>query len=185
MINSLLFIFGFSFVFVAMGAMVSWVGQLLFLYKDPIRIFGGMMVIILGLHIMGAFKIRFLEFEKRFNLRTKPAGYLGSFMVGITFAAAWVPCVGPILGSILFLASTTETIVSGTLLLTVYSFGLALPFFILSLTINSTLASFQKIAKYMRAITFVSGAFLSMVGVLLLTDYFQVITTYLVSYIMV
>ncbi len=181
-INSLLFILGFSLVFIAMGAAASLLGQFIFQYKNMIRIVGGIIIILLGLYIMGVFKLRFLDVERRFNIKTKPAGYLGSLLVGFAFAAAWIPCVGPILGSILLLAGTTETLGAGMVLLTSYSLGLGIPFFITSLAVNSALVYFRKIEKYMRLVTTISGVFLVLVGILILTNYFQSITTYLIDW---
>jgi len=178
-VNSLLFIFGFSLVFVSLGAAASLIGQLLFQYRDVIRIVGGVIIIIFGLYITGAFRLSFLDLERRFHLKVKPAGYFGSFLVGITFAAAWIPCIGPILGSILILAGTTRTLHSGISLLIFYSLGLGLPFFITSLVLNSALVYFKRIEKYMGLIAKISGIFLALIGILLLTNHFQSIITYL------
>ena len=178
-INSLLFIFGFSLIFILFGAAASLVGRVLYAYKDVIRIVGGALIIFFGFYIIGVFKFRLLDLEKRLSLKTKPSGYLGSIIIGITFAAAWTPCAGPIIGSILVLAGTQETLSSGVMLLIAYSFGLAIPFFVTSLAFNSALIYFKRINKYLGIIEKVSGFLLIVVGGLLLTNYFESIITYL------
>ncbi len=168
--HSLLFILGFSFLFTILGASASLLGQFLANYRDTIRIVGGILVIIFGLFISGVFSLGFLQQEKKFHLRHKPLGYMGSFLVGVTFAAGWTPCVGPILSSILLYASTAEDMLSGMLLLFFYSLGLGLPFFVCSLALNTFLATFQKARAYFGVFTKVGGVLLIIVGVLLLTN---------------
>ena len=135
--NSLLFILGFSVVFISLGASASYIGKLMVSYQEIIRKVGGVIIIIFGLFIMGILKMNFLQVEKKMHIKSKPAGYIGSFLVGIGFAAGWTPCVGPILGSILLFASTSGSVATGIKLLTIYSIGLALPLFISALAINS------------------------------------------------
>ena len=137
-------------------------------------------MIVFGLYIMGVLKVPFLDLERRMNLKAKPAGYLGSFLIGITFAVAWVPCVGPILGAILVLASASETLASGVILLAFYSLGLAIPFLITSLLLNFVLGYLKRVEKYMGAIKIVSGLLLVLIGLLLLLNYFQTLVTFLV-----
>jgi cytochrome c-type biogenesis protein len=140
---------------------------------------GGVLIIILGVHFTGIINLPFLQMERRFELRKKPLGYVGSFLVGIIFAAGWTPCVGPILSTILLYASTSKSFTTGVVLLAFYSMGLGVPFFLSSLAINSFLSAFERIKRYMRVITIVSGLFLIGMGILLLTDTFQEINTYL------
>jgi cytochrome c-type biogenesis protein len=128
-LNSLAFILGFSLVFVSLGASASFLGSLFMGYRNEIRIAGGIFILVVGLYLVGAFKIAALDQYLQFNLKDKPAGYLGSVLVGITFAVAWTPCVGPILGATLALASTSGEIGRGTYLLMSYAAGLGLPFF--------------------------------------------------------
>ena len=176
-VHSLLFIFGFSLVFVLLGASATYAGQLLQKYQFLLAKIGGVIIIILGIHLTGIINLKFLQREKKVHLREKPLGYLGTVLVGMTFAAGWTPCIGPILGSILIVASTSQKVTSGIILLSFYSLGLALPFFASSLAINSFLGYFKKIRPYLRLIPIISGILLIGVGVLLVTDYF----TYLVS----
>ncbi len=177
--HSLLFIMGFSTIFILMGASATYLGQLLTRYQYWIMKAGGVLIIILGVHFTGITNLPFLQMERRFELRKKPLGYVGSFLVGIIFAAGWTPCVGPILSTILLYASTSKSFTTGVVLLAFYSMGLGVPFFLSSLAINSFLSAFERIKRYMRVITIVSGLFLIGMGILLLTDTFQEINTYL------
>ncbi|MEP6888628.1 MAG: cytochrome c biogenesis protein CcdA [Nitrospirales bacterium] len=117
MLNSLLFIAGFSTVFIAFGASASLVGQLLIVYQDHIRRVGGVLIIIFGLYLLGILNLKFLTTEKRLHFSTRPAGYVGSYLIGVAFAAGWTPCVGPVLGTILLYASTTDSLMNGVTLL--------------------------------------------------------------------
>jgi len=179
LIHSLLFILGFSVLFTALGASASLLGQFLSEYRDVIRIVGGILIILFGLFISGIFSLSFLQQEKKFHLQHKPLGYIGTFFVGVTFAAGWTPCVGPILSSILLYASTAENMISGVFLLLAYSLGLGLPFFICALALNSFLATFQKARRYIGLFTKIGGILLILVGVLLLTNSFEVLNDWL------
>jgi cytochrome c-type biogenesis protein len=168
--NSLAFIAGFSAVFISLGASSSFFGQLFYRYQEWMRIGGGILVIIFGLFISGLAKFDFLLREKRFHLHGKPAGYLGSFIVGMTFAAAWSPCIGPILGTILLYAASEGSTSYGLKLLSVYSLGLALPFFVSSLALNTFLSYSKILYRFMRIIMFVSGLLLVLFGIMLLSN---------------
>jgi len=176
--HSVLFILGFSLVFTLMGASASYLGQVLVEYQDWIMKVGGVLIIILGIQFTGIINLRFLQMEKRIEMKKKPFGYLGSFLVGIVFAAGWTPCVGPILSTILIYASTAKKFTTGILLLAAYSLGLAVPFFLASLAFNWFLSAFQKIKRYMRIVTVVSGCFLIAIGILFLTDSFKEINIF-------
>jgi cytochrome c-type biogenesis protein len=169
-INSTAFIIGFSTVFILLGISSSYVGKLMAVYYDHIRIVGGIIVIVLGLYVMGVLKLNFLASEKRVHLKSKPRGYFGSYIVGLTFGAGWTPCIGPILGSILLIASTTGSAWQGFILLLIYSMGLAIPFMATSLMINTFISKFAAIQKYMKVIMVISGLLLIGFGVILLTD---------------
>jgi cytochrome c-type biogenesis protein len=177
--HSLLFISGFSVIFVLMGASASYLGQVLVQYQSWIMKVGGVLIIILGIHFTGLISIPFLQMERRFELKKKPFGYVGSFLVGVVFAAGWTPCVGPILSTILLYASTSKSFTTGVVLLAFYSMGLGIPFFIASLAINSFLSAFDKIKRYLRVVTIVSGIFLVIIGILLLTDLFTTLNNYM------
>jgi cytochrome c-type biogenesis protein len=168
--NAVAFISGFSSVFIALGASSSAIGSFLFKYLDLLRIIGGIFIIIFGLFISGFLKLDFLMKDKKIHLSGKPAGYIGTFIVGMTFAAGWSPCIGPILGTILLYAGSKGSTVYGIKLLAVYSLGLAVPFFVSALAINSFLSYSKKIARYMRVIMLISGFLLVVFGIMLLTD---------------
>ena len=177
--NSLAFILGFSTVFIALGASSSAVGKFMFEYQEWIRIGGGILIIVFGLFVAGFLKMDFLMRDKKVHLSGKPAGYVGTFLVGMTFAAGWTPCIGPILGTILLYASSQGSAFYGFKLLAVYSLGLALPFFISSLAINSFLSYSKKLMRYMRVIMIISGLLLILFGILLLTNRVREFTGFL------
>jgi len=177
LIHSCLFILGFSTVFILMGASASYLGQILSKYQTWIMKIGGILIILLGIHfILQIFP--FLQIEKRFEMKRKPLGYLGSFLVGIVFAAGWTPCIGPILSTILIYASTSQQMTTGIVLLASYSLGLGIPFLLASLAFNLFLSTFEKMRRYMKVVIFISGFFLIGVGILLLTGTFRVVTDY-------
>lgn len=175
-INSLLFIAGFSAVFIAFGASASLIGQLLTTYQDFIRKLGGVLIVVFGLYVMGMLKLNFLMSEARIHLKSRPAGYVGSVLVGVAFAAGWTPCVGPILGTILVYASTTDSMLTGVKLLSSYSLGIGLPLFITALAVDSFLNYFKKLRGYMYGISVASGVFLVLVGVLIYTNSLTILT---------
>lgn len=166
--ESVLFILGFSLVFVTLGASASFLGSHFVTYKQIIRMIGGIVLILFGLHLVGLLKIKFLQYEKRIHLKTKPISWLGSLFVGMAFGFGWTPCVGPILGGILVLAATSETLVRGVTLLSFYSLGLALPFLLVSIGINQMLSLVTRIEKYLRVVTVISGILLIVIGITML-----------------
>ena len=175
--NSLMFILGFSVVFIAMGTAITLVGQYITAYMDLFRKIGAVIIIFFGLHIIGIVNIKVLQLDKRFHFfQKKRFSFFGSFAVGVGFSAGWTPCIGPILASILFVAGTSETVGTGTWLLVIYSLGLGLPFFITSLGINAFLKYYARFKRYMRVVSFISGIFLIVMGVLLYTNFFTVFT---------
>jgi cytochrome c-type biogenesis protein len=175
--NSLSFIAGFSAVFMALGASSSAIGKFLFEYQEWVRIIGGILIIVFGLFVAGFLKMDFLMRERKMHLSGKPMGYVGTFLVGMTFAAGWTPCIGPILGTILLYAGTQDSALSGIKLLAAYSLGLALPFFISSLAINSFLSYSRRLMKYMRGIMIASGLLLILFGIMLLTNRVRELTS--------
>lgn len=175
-IHSLLFILGFSVIFVSLGLTATVVGKALFQYQKIIRIAGGLLIIIFGLYLTGVLKLDFLLKDRRLNLPTKGASYIGSFLMGVTFAAAWTPCAGPILGSILVLAGTKASVLQGAKLLTVYSSGIAVPFFLTALAIDHFLLYFNKFKKVLGVVNVVGGIFLVIIGLLVMTNYLAVIS---------
>jgi len=180
-LNSLFFILGFSIVFISLGASASYLGSLFVGYRTFIRTLGGILITLVGLYLIGVFKVPFLERYLQFNLKGKPTGYFGSVLVGITFALAWTPCIGPILGAVLTLAGTSAEVDRGIVLLATYAAGLGLPFFLSALAMNSFFQFSQGFQHYIRAVHVTAGILLLIVGVLILTDYLTVLNAYAIS----
>jgi len=179
--HSLAFIIGFSAVFVVLGASFGAVGRLLLDYREWIRRIGGALIVVFGLYIAGVLRIGWLGRTKQLELKIRPAGYVGSLLVGVTFAIGWTPCVGPILGSILSLAGTAETVSKGVGLLLAYSAGLALPFFLSSLALGGFLRFFQRYRPFIGVVERMAGVLLAVVGLLVFTNYFAVLNSYAIS----
>jgi cytochrome c-type biogenesis protein len=170
MLSTLAFVLGFSTVFILMGASASLLGGFMMRYQDVIRIAGGLLILVMGLHLTGLIRIRRLEFEKRVHIQEKPLHIFGTFLVGMAFGAGWSPCIGPLLGSILIIAGSQETIWQGVGLLSAYSFGLALPFLIISVFIHFVLAFIRKANRVIRYVNVTAGILLILMGALLLTN---------------
>jgi cytochrome c-type biogenesis protein len=168
--HAIFFVTGFSIVFISLGASSSAIGKVLNNYQDAIRISGGIMIIIFGLFIADVIKIEFLFRERKFNFAEKPAGYLGTSLVGMGFAAGWTPCIGPILGSILMYAGAHGSVSYGVKLLGVYSLGLSLPFIISAVGFNFFLSYSKIILRHMKTIKIISGILLIIFGILLLSN---------------
>jgi len=177
-LTSLLFIAGFSTIFILLGASATYAGQFLLRNKILFNRIAGVIIILFGLHVAGLFQIRFLNYEKRFNFDRKPVGILGTYLVGLAFAAGWTPCIGPILAAILVVASNQESSAQGMILLTSYSLGLAIPFFLTALAINVFFNFFNWVKRHYRAIEYISGALLVILGFLLMTNQFSRLAKY-------
>ncbi|GMR04401.1 MAG: cytochrome c biogenesis protein CcdA [Thermodesulfobacteriota bacterium] len=179
--NSLMFILGFSTVFVLiLGSSAQLFGSVFLQYQDVIRQVGGLIIILLGIHIMGVINLKVLQREKRLHFfKDKPAGFLGSFLVGIGFAAGWTPCIGPILSAIFAVAATSSNPWSGMQLFLAYSAGLAIPFMLTSLGINTFLVHFGRLKKHMRIVSIITGLFLIVTGVLIFSNSLGIISSYL------
>lgn len=181
MVHSLAFIVGFSAVFVSLGASFSAAGQFLLGYRDWIRIGGGILIVVFGLYIAGVLRIGALGRTHQLQIRSKPAGLLGSFAVGLTFAIGWTPCVGPILGSILTLASNDRTVSQGVGLLLAYSAGLGVPFLLFSLALGGFLRFFKRYRPLLPVVERVAGVLLVTVGVLVATNYLVLLNAWAIS----
>lgn len=177
--NSLMFILGFSLVFIALGASATFLGRFLAQNIRWFEIIGGTIIILFGIHFSGIFRLRFLDREKKVHLKKKPLGYLGTGLVGMAFGAGWTPCVGPILGSILTLAAATQNLLKGIVLLAFYSIGIGFPFFLSGLIIHKFFEYFQTVRRYFKIITAVGGILLIMVGILLISGYFSSMSAFL------
>lgn len=181
-ITSLIFIAGFSTVFVLLGASATFAGKFLLKNKILFNRIGGALIIVLGLHVAGLFQIRFLNYEKRMNMNRKPMGALSAYFVGLAFAAGWTPCIGPILAAILIVASNQQTSGQGIILLASYSLGLAIPFFITAVALNSFFGFFSWMKKHYRTIEFASGGLLVLLGFMVMTNQFTRLAGYFNSY---
>jgi cytochrome c-type biogenesis protein len=168
--NSLFFVLGFSVVFIALGASATFVSQFLNNYMHIIGKVAGALIFVLGLHFIGLFKIRWLNYEKRIHMGSKQLGIFGSFFVGFAFAFGWTPCIGPILAGILAIAATEETVTRGIVLLAFYSAGLAVPFLVTAVAFNAFLTVSGKIKKHFRIVEIVGGVFLIIIGFLMFTN---------------
>lgn len=173
------FVAGFSFIFMALGASASALGNLLLHYQVWLGRVGGVLVLLFGLYLLGVLRPAFLMRERKIELASKPIGYVGSALVGMTFGAAWTPCIGPILGGILTLAAARGSVWQGTLLLGVYALGLAVPFLITAVALDRFLAWFQRFRPYIVWVDRVAGALLVLLGILLVTDRFTLLASWL------
>lgn len=175
------FVLGFSTIFIALGAGASAVQGILQEYKEIFAQISGAMIIILGLHFMGAIKLSLLYKEARFQTSGEQRGLVGAYVIGLAFAFGWTPCIGPILATILTLAATQEHFSQGVGLLAVYSLGLGVPFVLASLAINSFLRVSGRLKKYMRMIELVIGSLLIVTGLAIFTGSLQVLGFYLIE----
>jgi cytochrome c-type biogenesis protein len=182
LLHSLAFVIGFSAVFVALGASVS-VAQTLFTgYRQWIQRVGGALIVIFGLYLAGVLRLGVLGRTQQYQVRAKPSGYLGSLLVGITFAAGWTPCVGPILGSILSLAGgTADTWQRGVGLLVAYSAGLGVPFLLSAVALGGFLKFFRRYRPYIPVVERAAGVLLIVIGVLVFTNYYVALNSWAVS----
>ena len=178
-VNSLAFVVGFSLVFIALGASATVVGQVLREQLRTITMVAGAVIIVFGLHMTGLFRIPFLNYEKRFHTRGRPLGAAGALVVGLAFAFGWTPCIGPILASILAVASQQESVAEGVALLAVYSAGLGIPFLLAGVSIGIFYGPFNKLKRHLPRIEMISGILLVIVGILIMTNTLTMISAYL------
>ena len=176
----ILFSLGFSFVFIIFGAAASFIGQLLLKNSFELRIFAGIIIIIFSLHIIGIINIKFLNYEKRIQ-STGNKGFFAPILIGMAFAFGWTPCIGPILGSILIYASTTDSLPKGVMLLSFYSIGLALPFVLSGYLIQKFMLVSKNLKKNINIISKTGGFILLGTGILILTNQLQAVGFYLLK----
>lgn len=177
--HALLFITGFTLIFVALGATATGVGRVLNYNQLWLERVGGALIIVFALYLLGVFRWTPLARERRVHLQDKPMGYLGSVLVGLAFGAGWTPCIGPILGSILLYTSAQASLGQGILLLLAYSLGLAVPFVLAAVAVERFIGWFRRYRQYMPLATRIAGGMLLGVGVLLLTGYFSALAGWL------
>jgi len=179
--HTLFFIIGFSIVFVLLGLTATAIGKTLFAYQKFIRIGGGALIVLFGLTMTGAIKIGFLEKGLNLKMRAGKATRIGAFLVGVTFAAAWTPCAGPLLGSILVIAGTKGSAAEGAKLLALYSMGVGLPFLITAIAAQSLLAYFNRLGRAMAYINKAAGTILVLAGIMVMTNSLDVVTQKIVN----
>jgi len=179
LVHGLLFVLGFSLIFLALGATATAIGRVMFSQRDLITKVGGGIIIVFGLYLVGILNIGFFTQERRVHLADKPVGYLGTVLVGVAFGAGWTPCIGPILGSILIYASSEADLPKGLALLTAYSLGLAIPFILSALAVDRFMSFFQKFKKQMLWMQRAAGALMIVVGILMITNQFTIFASWL------
>ena len=180
LIPIILFTFGFSLVFIVFGAASTFLGQVLLQNSVELRVAAGLVIILFSLHIIGIINLKFLNYEKRIQTNTNSHFY-SPILIGMAFAFGWTPCIGPILGSILVLAATEESINKGVLLLTFYSFGLALPFILSGYLIQKFLIFSKNFKKNINLVSKSGGIILLITGILILTNQLQALGYYLLN----
>lgn len=166
---ALAFVLGFSTVFISLGATATAVSGVLARNSILLGQIAGVVIVIFGLHFMGVFRISFLNFEKRFNVQNKPAGVVGSYILGLAFAFGWTPCVGPILASVLMVAASGESVLYGTSLLAVYAAGLGIPFLIAALAVKPFMNFMKRFRQHMHKVEIAVGSLLVVTGVVIFT----------------
>jgi cytochrome c-type biogenesis protein len=181
MLHAVAFVVGFSVVFVALGASFSAAGAFLLDYRDWIRRVGGVLIVVFGLYVVGVLRIGIFGRAQQLQLSAKPAGYVGSFIVGLTFAIGWTPCVGPILGAILSLAGTADTVRRGVGLLVAYSAGLGVPFLLSAAALGAFLKFFKRYRPFIPVVERFAGVVLVVVGFLVVTNYYLVLNSWAIA----
>ena len=182
LIPTILFVFGFSLIFIFFGATATTIGKLLLKNSNELRIVAGIIIIILSLHILKVINIKFLNYEKRVHSEINQ-GFFAPILIGTAFAFGWTPCIGPMLGSILILASTTESISQGVVLLSFYSLGLGIPFILSGYLIQKFILISKNLKKKMNVIEKTGGTLLLLTGFLIITDQLQILGFYLLEYL--
>ena len=178
----IVFSLGFSFVFIIFGATASFLGQILLQNSQILRTIAGVIIIIFSLQLIGVLNIKFLNVEKKFYTK-KSNNIFFVFIVGMAFGFGWTPCIGPILGSILALASTEETIYKAILLLSFYSLGLAIPFILSGYLMQKFLLFSKNFKRNINLVTKGGGIILLITGILILTNQLQVLGYYILNYL--
>ncbi|EKF17363.1 cytochrome c biogenesis CcdA family protein [Nitratireductor pacificus] len=175
------FVLGFTTVFVALGATASLIGRTIAQYFDVLSVIAGVIIIIMGLHFLGVFRIALLYREARVQVTRKPAGLAGSFVMGLAFAFGWTPCVGPVLAAILFVAGSEGSAARGAMLLAVYSLGIGIPFILAAVFASRFLGWAARFRKHMHKIEMAMGGLLVLTGILFVTGQMSVISYWLLE----
>ena len=182
LIPLILFSLGFSFVFIIFGATASFLGKIFLQNSQALRIIAGVVIIIFSLQLIGIFNIKFLNSEKKFYTQ-KSNNIFFNFVIGMAFGFGWTPCIGPILGSILALASTEENILRAVILLSTYSLGLAIPFILSGYLMQRFLIFSKNFKKNISLVSKIGGIILLFTGILILTNQLQVLGYYILNFL--
>jgi cytochrome c-type biogenesis protein len=173
LIAALVFVLGFSTVFVTLGASASIAGQLLREHLGVLSQIAGVFIILMGLHFLGVFKFAMLDREARYHQETRPVGFIGAYSIGLAFAFGWTPCIGPVLATILTIAASEQDVARGTGLLAIYSLGLGIPFLIAAAGVGTFLGFLGKFKKHLGTVERVMGGLLVLTGIMFLTGSMQ------------
>jgi len=176
-INSIMFIIGFSIAFIALGATATWIGYFLRARMQILYRIAGLVILVFGLHVLGIFKINALYQDKRFHDVKKPRGTWGVLVLGLAFAFGWTPCIGPILSGILAIAASQNTVGTGIALLAIYSLGLGVPFLLTSFGLNQFLAFYGRFKRHFRAMEIASGVLVVTIGILIMTNSLSILNS--------
>ena len=179
--KTIIFSLGFSSVFVSLGIAASFIGNVLLFFSNELRIFAGLIIIFFSLQLLGILNLNFLNKERKIETKSFKDNYIFPYVVGAAFAFGWTPCIGPVLGSIIALSATEATISKGILLLSFYSLGLAIPFILSGYYMSRFLNTKKGFGKYYGTITKSGGAILLITGILITTNYIQVISYYILT----
>ncbi|WP_370320899.1 cytochrome c biogenesis CcdA family protein [Oricola sp.] len=180
-LSAVAFVAGFTTVFVALGATASVIGQTIAQYFGVLSVIAGVIIIIMGLHFLGLFRIGFLYREARVDVRNKPAGFVGAYIMGLAFAFGWTPCVGPVLAAILFIAGAEDTALRGAGLLAVYSLGIGLPFIIAAVFASRFISWANRFKRHMATVEKAMGGLLVITGLLFVTGQMSRIAQWLLD----
>lgn len=180
-VSALVFVLGFSTVFVLLGATASFFGQFIRAYLDYLGYIAGAAIIVMGLHFLGVFKIGLLYREARVHVDKKPAGPLGAYVIGLAFGFGWTPCVGPILAAILFVAGAKDTVSQGMILLSAYAMGMGIPFLVAALFAGPFLKFMQRFRRHMGTVEKAMGGVLVLTGIMFLTGQMAVLSYWLLE----
>lgn len=181
-ISTFYFVIGFTFVFIVFGVVAGQVGGFLVSLKDVLGRVAGVIIVLFGLHLLGILKIPFLDYEKRISsFSPDKANFFTSFVMGLLFAFGWTPCIGPILGAIIGIAFYGGDVAYGALLLGVYSLGLAIPFFIVSIFVDSAVSIIYSARKLVRIVEISSGVILILIGLALITNTLGIVSGFILD----